>query len=84
MHGFLNLFMASAFAREGFRPAVLEEVMEEEFEEVFEFDDNGIYWQREHFINIQQIEKLRERGAISFGSCSFDDPITDLQKIGLL
>jgi hypothetical protein len=84
MHGFLNVFMASGFAYEGFRPAVLEEVLEEEFEEVFEFDDNGVYWQKEHFLNLQQLDKLREKGIISFGSCSFDDPIADLQKFGLL
>ncbi len=84
MHGFLNLFLATGFAREGFKPSVLEEVLEEEFEEVFEFDENGVYWQKEHFLNIQQLAKLREKGVISFGSCSFDEPIADLQEIGIL
>lgn len=84
MHGFLNLFLATGFAREGFKPSVLEEVLEEEFEEVFEFDDNGVYWQKEHFLNIQQLAKLREKGAVSFGSCSFDEPIADLQELGIL
>ncbi|MEZ5307927.1 MAG: hypothetical protein R2684_12350 [Pyrinomonadaceae bacterium] len=84
MHGFLNLFLVSGFARDGFKPTVLEEVLEEEFEEVFEFDDNGAYWQKEHFLNLHQLELLREKGAISFGSCSFEEPISDLQEIGLL
>ncbi len=84
MHGFLNLFLAAGFARHGFEPSVLEEILEEEFEEVFTFDDNGAYWQKTHFLNLQEIEELREKGAVSFGSCSFEDPISDLQEIGIL
>ena len=84
MHGFLNLFMATGFARDGFKPDVLEEVLEEEFEEVFEFDDNGVLWQKEHFLSLILLQKLRERGAVSFGSCSFEEPIADLQEIGIL
>jgi hypothetical protein len=84
MHGFLNLFLATGFAREGYKPDVLEEILEEEFEEVFEFDANGAYWQKEHFLNNAMLENLREAHINSFGSCSFDEPITDLQEIGIL
>jgi hypothetical protein len=84
MHGFLNLFLATAFGREGYKPDVLEEILEEEFEEVFEFDDNGAYWQKEHFLNNAKLQNLRESHITSFGSCSFDEPITDLQNIGIL
>ena len=41
MHGFLNLFLMTGFAREGYRVALLEDVMEEEFEEVFRFEDQA-------------------------------------------
>lgn len=84
MHGFLNLFLATGFVREGFRPGILEQVMEEEFEEVFEFSENGVQWQNEYFLNNHQLANLREKNIISFGSCSFDEPITDLQEIGFL
>lgn len=84
MHGFLNLFLATGFAREGYKPDVLEQILEEEFEEVFEFDDLGAYWQKEHFLNNAKLKNLREEHITSFGSCSFDEPIQDLQKIGLL
>ena len=84
MHGFLNLFLATGFARDGYKPMVLEEVLEEEFEEVFEFDENGAYWQKEHFLSLILLQKLREKGAVSFGSCSFEEPISDLQEIGIL
>ncbi|MDH3494781.1 MAG: hypothetical protein OEM82_14600 [Acidobacteriota bacterium] len=84
MHGFLNLFMATGFARDGFKPLVLEEVLEEEFEEVFEFDDNGASWQKKHFLSLILLANLREKGAVSFGSCSFEEPIAELEEIGIL
>jgi hypothetical protein len=84
MNGFLNLFLAAGFARAGFKPAVLEELLEDEFEESFEFEESGVLWRQEHFLNITQLKLLREKNIISFGSCSFEEPIADLQEIGLL
>lgn len=84
MHGFLNLFIMTAFAREGFKPSVLQDVMEDEFEEVFKFEENSIRWRDEHAVHVPQIERVRQTGINSFGSCSFDEPIADLQAIGVL
>lgn len=84
MNGFLNLFLATAFARYGFKPALLEEILEDEFEESYDFDETGVWWRREHFLNNSQLARVREQNIISFGSCSFEEPIADLQDIGLL
>ncbi|MEP6789151.1 MAG: hypothetical protein ABJB40_12010 [Acidobacteriota bacterium] len=84
MHGFLNLFLMTGFARESYRQSLLEEVMEEEFDEVFRFEDQTISWRNTNSLNIRQIEALRRTGIQSFGSCSFDEPIADLQKLGIL
>ncbi len=84
MHGFLNLFLMTGFIREGFRETVLEHVMEEEYAEVFRFDDQTATWRDEFKLNVRQIERLRASGIHSFGSCSFDEPIIDLQKLGIL
>lgn len=84
MYGFLNLFLAAAFAREGFQPGVVNAVLEDERAENFAFEDGGVVWRREHPVGTAQIKYLREKGAISFGSCSFEEPIADLQEIGLL
>ncbi len=83
MHGFLNLFLMAGFAREGFRSNVLEDVMEEEFNEVFRFEPQTVTW-RDFSLGIAQIENLRHKGIQSFGSCSFDEPVADLQKLGVL
>lgn len=84
MHGFLNLFFMSGFAREGYRQQLLEDVMEEEFEEVFSFEEQSAAWRDEYRLTLAQIERLRATGIQSFGSCSFDEPVADLQKLGIL
>ena len=84
MHGFLNLLLMTGFARQSFRVGVLEEIMEDEFEEAFTFEDGGVRWRGENFLTNAQITRLREKGFNSFGSCSFDEPIADLRSFGLL
>lgn len=84
MHGFLNFFLMTGFAIEGYRRNFLADVMEEEFPEVFQFDANGVTWQGEFALNLKQIARLRHLGIQSFGSCSFEEPIADLQKLGIL
>ncbi|MEO7659791.1 MAG: hypothetical protein ABIV48_09270, partial [Pyrinomonadaceae bacterium] len=84
MHGFLNMFLMTAFAREGYRLNLLEGVMEDEFDEVFRFEDQFITWRDEYSLTIRQIETVRLKGIHSFGSCSFEEPIADLRKMGIL
>jgi len=84
MHGFLNMLLMTGFARESFRVSLLEEIMEEEFEEVFEFTDGGLSWRGTHLLTLSHLERLRSRGMHSFGSCSFDEPVADLREMGIL
>lgn len=84
MHGFLNVFLMSGFAREGYRQQLLEAIMEDEFEEVFKFEDQAAVWRDEHRLTLPQIQFLRQKGIQSFGSCSFDEPVADLQELGIL
>ena len=84
MHGFLNMLMMTGFARESFRVSLLEEIMEEEFEEVFQFVEGGVSWRGSNFLSLSHLDRLRVRGMHSFGSCSFDEPVADLQEMGIL
>ena len=84
MHGFLNVLIMTGFARESFRVSLLEEIMEEEFEEVFEFSEGGVSWRGSHLLTLSHIDRLRSKGMHSFGSCSFDEPVTDLRELGIL
>ncbi len=84
MNGFLNVFLAAGFLRLGYKPSLIAELFENEWAESFLFDDNGVLWRQEHFISTAQLRHLREKNIISFGSCSFEEPIADLQEIGIL
>ena len=84
MHGFLNLFLMTGFALDGYRPTLLNDVMEEEFDEVFRFEDQSVIWRENFILNLVQIGRIRSLGIQSFGSCSFEEPIGDLQKLGVL
>lgn len=84
MNGFLNVFLAAAFTMQGYKPKLIHELLEDEWAENFKFADNGVFWRHDHFVSNTQLQNLRSHGAISFGSCSFDEPVEDLQAIGIL
>jgi hypothetical protein len=83
MHGFLNVFLAAAFARSGMDIDRLVELLEEKSPEAFQFDDDGVRW-RDEVIARERLQSARNHFAIAFGSCSFEEPIEDLKRIGLL
>lgn len=83
MHGFLNVFLGAVFLHPGLEPALLPVLLEETSSDVFRFDDDGVAWRGRRATN-QQIHDARERFAIAFGSCSFDEPIEDLRALHLL
>ncbi|HJZ98568.1 MAG TPA: hypothetical protein VKE70_18790 [Candidatus Solibacter sp.] len=77
MHGFVNLFLAAALAWRGEDPlSTLEETS-------FAFDDDAVRW-RKHTVTVAELRNVREQFAISFGSCSFEEPIDDLKALGWL
>lgn len=84
MHGFLNLFLAAAFASSGADLASLEKIMTEASIEAFEFTDAGISWRGQQFLRTAQVSRIRERSINSFGSCSFTEPTDELRELGLL
>jgi len=83
MHGFLNVFLAAAFAQNGMDVDRLVELLEEKSPEAFQFDSGGVTW-RDEMVVRGQLRNTRSLLAIAFGSCSFEEPIEDLKKIGLL
>ena len=83
MHGFVNVFLAAALIHSGGDGSAAIDLLNEEDPAAFAFDDGGVTW-REFRLSTDQIKAARERFAISFGSCSFAEPVSDLQKFGLL
>lgn len=84
MHGFLNLFGGAVLADvHGLDAAALADILRDEDAGHFRFDDEGFAW-REFTASPGDVRRVRETLAISFGSCSFDEPREDLQALGLL
>lgn len=82
-HGFLNVFIAACVAEvEPDDPALIREVLSIESDDEFSFTDEGIEV-KDVFLGAEQIERTRALRAISFGSCSFDEPREDLRSLGL-
>lgn len=77
MHGFVNVFVAAAM------PGSAKQILREENARAFGFDEGGV-WFRDLRITTGELERVRTQSAISFGSCSFEEPIADLKELGWL
>jgi hypothetical protein len=78
MHGFVNLFVASAFAWAGY--GGFRRILAETDPAAFRFD-HCAHW-RGLSLSTDQIVQARTHFAHSFGSCSFEEPIAELQQLG--
>jgi hypothetical protein len=77
MYGFLNVFVAAALLSASEDEDVALAALEETNPSAFEFHDSYLQW-RDKRITADQLAAVRQRSAISFGSCSFSEPINDL------
>jgi hypothetical protein len=83
MHGFLNVFVASVFSQRGIERQRLVEVLACDDAREFRFTDAGLTW-RDLSASVHEIATARSELAISFGSCSFEEPVADLRELELL
>lgn len=83
MFGFLNVFLAAAFAADGLDVATLVQLLEESSAACFKVTTDAIEW-RGHRLGVAAIEAARARTIVSFGSCSFTEPLGDLVALGKL
>ncbi|MGH7509568.1 MAG: hypothetical protein ACREMZ_08865 [Gemmatimonadales bacterium] len=83
MFGFLNLFLTVAFLHAGMDHKDATRLLEEGSADAFQADERGITW-RDHRLDVEVLRRARQQGLISFGSCSFTEPIEDLERLQLL
>ncbi len=82
MHGFVNVFTAAVLAHahslseESIVPIVADEVPGN-----FTFTGEGLAWCNLG-ASLEEIAAARRQFAVSFGSCSFDEPREDLKELG--
>ncbi|MBY0358331.1 MAG: hypothetical protein K2W82_10055 [Candidatus Obscuribacterales bacterium] len=79
MHGFINVLMAAAFAWHGKKD--IEPIIAETDPKAFVFDERAHF--RDISLSVSEIEDARRNFIHTVGSCSFEEPIYDLQKLGL-
>lgn len=83
MFGFLNVLLAASVARSGATEKDVSEVLQAERGSDFRFTDDGIRW-RDVRIERQDLLETHATFALSFGSCSFEEPVADLRRLALL
>lgn len=83
MFGFLNVFAAAMFARKGVPARDLTPLLVIKSVAELGFGADEIWWCG-HRVSEREILTARRDFAISFGSCSFEEPVADLQHLGLL
>ena len=83
MHGFLNVFGAGVMAVvNNLSVEQIQSILEDEDPANFVFDESGFQWKG---LRIATPGVLHARNQfVSFGSCSFDEPLEDLRALGLL
>ncbi|NNF07032.1 MAG: hypothetical protein HKN21_09750 [Candidatus Eisenbacteria bacterium] len=83
-HGFLNLFVGATLFDHGLiNQAALASLLDCEDGSRFKIREDGISF-GDATASAEQARQTRERFAISYGSCSFDEPIEDLRALDLL
>jgi hypothetical protein len=84
MHGFLNVaILAALIYHQKITPDEGLAVLKESSIQSFRFTDDEIGW-NDYSLSLSEIQVARQRCFRSFGSCSFQDPISDLQKLDLI
>lgn len=80
MYGFVNVFLAAALVAAGATEVVALAALEETNPGAFEFHDDYLQW-RDSRISSEQLAFSRAEAALSFGSCSFREPIDELAAL---
>lgn len=84
LHGFLNLFVAAGLVRTGdLDGAAACRVLEDRNSGSFRFTDSVAAW-HDQSLDATELAQVREHFAMSFGSCSFDEPVEDLKSLRML
>ncbi len=83
-HGFINIFGAALLCW-GCNISIDEtaQCLRDETAQHFHFTEEGFSWQ-DKMISAGEIKRLRQSKAISFGSCSFTEPVEGLRSLGFV
>jgi len=83
MYGFLNLFAAAAAALRGASVDEVRQLLERDDTPTLAIRPDKLSWGATAF-EPGEVDAMRDHLAVSFGSCSFEEPLHDLRSLGLL
>jgi hypothetical protein len=83
MHGFANVFLAAVLAWRGENAAAVRATLAEEDARAFAFGDEAVRWLG-FDVGVDEIEAVRREFAVSYGSCSFTEPLEEAKVLGWL
>lgn len=85
--GYLNMILAAAVLAAGGSTTDAAAALEESDPGTITLDDAALRWRHagmEHAFDRTALQRLRESGFVSFGSCSFTEPVGEARALGLL
>lgn len=85
MYGFLNVALAAALLGNGGRETDALRLLDEADAGAITFDEMQITWHGpDHAVTFPRaaLQRMRERGMVSFGSCSFTEPVDEARALG--
>ncbi len=80
MHGFLNVFLAASLIYSGGDIADARALLDETDATAFRFSDDAVHWRNRAF-PASLLAETRLRFATSFGSCSFTEPMEEVETL---
>lgn len=83
MFGYLNIFLVAAFHRAGLPESALLDLLEEHDASAITFDEAGACW-RGNLADQSHLSGARKALAVSFGSCSFTEPVDEARSMNLI
>jgi hypothetical protein len=80
MYGFLNIFLTAAFLHAGVEASAVAPLLEERDAAALVDDGTSLRW-RHLALATPALAAFRATSGVSFGSCSFDEPVHDLAAL---
>ena len=80
MFGFLNVFLAAAYLHSGLPASVARDLLVERNPSAFRFKEESLEWHGRE-LSVSQIRQVRKKFALSYGSCSFTEPVDELRAM---
>lgn len=87
MFGYLNVFLAAAHLAQGGSAAEATQLLQESDPDTLSADEFGIRWHHDDTVvslDRALLQRVREQVLVSFGSCSFTEPVDEIRAMGWL